>query len=37
MVQADDIAQAALYLAGPTGRYVSGERLSVGGNLESLS
>jgi NAD(P)-dependent dehydrogenase (short-subunit alcohol dehydrogenase family) len=37
MVQADDIAQAALYLAGPAGRYVSGERLSVGGNLESLS
>ena len=37
MVQADDIAQAALYLAGPAGRYVSGERLSVGGNLETLS
>ena len=37
MVEADDIAQAALYLAGPAGRYVSGERLSVGGNLESLS
>ena len=37
MVQAQDIAQAALYLAGPAGRYVSGERLSVGGNLESLS
>ena len=37
MVQADDIAQAALYLAGPTGRFVTGERLSVGGNLESLS
>ena len=37
MVQAEDIAQAALYLAGPAGRYVSGERLSVGGNLESLS
>lgn len=37
MVQANDIAQAALYLAGPAGRYVSGERLSVGGNLESLS
>ena len=37
MVQAQDIAQAALYLAGPAGRFVSGERLSVGGNLESLS
>lgn len=37
MVQAEDIAQAALYLAGPAGRYVSGERLSVGGNTESLS
>ncbi len=37
MVEAQDIAQAALYLAGPAGRYVSGERLSVGGNLESLS
>jgi len=37
MVEAQDIAQAALYLAGPAGRFVSGERLSVGGNLESLS
>jgi NAD(P)-dependent dehydrogenase (short-subunit alcohol dehydrogenase family) len=37
MVQAEDIAQAALYLAGPAGRYVSGERLSVGGNVESMS
>ena len=37
MVEAQDIAQAALYLAGPSGRFVSGERLSVGGNLESLS
>jgi NAD(P)-dependent dehydrogenase (short-subunit alcohol dehydrogenase family) len=37
MVDAEDIAQAALYLAGSAGRYVSGERLSVGGNLESLS
>ncbi|MDM0071688.1 SDR family oxidoreductase [Variovorax sp. J31P207] len=37
MVQAQDIAQAALYLAGPAGRYVSGERLSVGGNVESMS
>ena len=37
MVLADDIAQAALYLAGPAGRYVSGERLSVGGNVEALS
>src|SRR5450830_421641 len=37
MVQAQDIAQAALYLAGPSGRYVSGEHLSVGGNVESPS
>ncbi|ROZ75013.1 SDR family oxidoreductase [Ramlibacter sp. WS9] len=37
MVLADDIAQAALFLAGPAGRYVSGERLSVGGNVEALS
>lgn len=37
MVEAQDIAQAALYLAGPAGRFVSGERLSVGGNVESLS
>jgi len=37
MVEANDIAQAAVYLASAAGRYVSGERLSVGGNLESLS
>lgn len=37
MVEAEDIAQAVLYLAGPGGRYVSGERLSVGGNVESLN
>ena len=37
MVEAEDIAQAAVYLASAAGRYVSGERLSVGGNLESLS
>lgn len=37
MVEAEDIAQAAVYLASAAGRYVSGESLSVGGNLESLS
>ncbi|KQP06438.1 SDR family oxidoreductase [Pseudorhodoferax sp. Leaf265] len=37
MVEAEDIAQAAVFLASPAGRFVSGERLSVGGNVESLS
>ena len=37
MVEASDIAEAVLYLASPAGRYVSGERLSIGGNLEGLS
>ena len=37
MVEAEDIAQAALFLASPAGRYVSGERISVGGNVENLS
>ncbi|MBL8385296.1 MAG: SDR family oxidoreductase [Burkholderiales bacterium] len=37
MVEADDIARAAVYLASDAGRYVSGERLSVGGNVEGLS
>ena len=37
MVDADDIANAAVFLASEAGRFVSGERLSVGGNVEGLS
>jgi 3-oxoacyl-[acyl-carrier protein] reductase len=31
--QADDIAEAALYLAGPGGRYVTGQVLTVDGGM----
>ena len=37
MVEGADIANAAVYLASDAGRFVSGERLSVGGNVEGLS
>lgn len=37
MVEAEDIASAALFLVSDAGRYVSGERFSVGGNVEGLS
>lgn len=36
LVTADDIAQAALYLAGPGGRRVNGQALAVDGNTEKL-
>jgi 3-oxoacyl-[acyl-carrier protein] reductase len=31
--QPDDIAEAALYLAGPGGRYVTGQVLTVDGGM----
>ena len=31
--QADDIAEAALYLAGPGGRYITGQVLTVDGGM----
>ena len=31
--RADDIAEAALYLAGPGGRYVTGQVLAVDGGM----
>lgn len=37
MVEAEDIAKAALFLASDAGRYVSDVRFSVGGNVEGLS
>ncbi|GAA1140686.1 SDR family oxidoreductase [Ornithinicoccus hortensis] len=36
LVTADDIAAAALYLAGPAGRMVSGQALAIDGNTEKL-
>ncbi|WP_109472319.1 SDR family oxidoreductase [Ornithinimicrobium cavernae] len=36
LVTADDVAQAALYLAGPGGRMISGQALAVDGNTEKL-
>ena len=31
--QAEDIAQAALFLAGPGGRYITGQVLTVDGGM----
>ena len=36
MVNADDIANMALFLASPAGRHISGQALAVCGNVESL-
>ena len=35
-VTAQDIADMALYLAGPSGARISGQALSIDGNLEVL-
>lgn len=36
MVTADDIAESVLFLASPAGRMISGQSLSVCGNIETL-
>jgi len=36
MVSVDDIAAMALYLASPAGRNISGQAISVDGNVEYL-
>ena len=36
MVSADDIAEAVLFLCSPAGRVISGQSLSVCGNVETL-
>ncbi|MBP8295340.1 MAG: SDR family oxidoreductase, partial [Burkholderiales bacterium] len=37
MVTATDIANMALFLASPAGQHISGQALSVCGNVESLA
>jgi NAD(P)-dependent dehydrogenase (short-subunit alcohol dehydrogenase family) len=36
MVEPDDVAAMALFLAAPAGRNISGQALSVCGNVETL-
>jgi NAD(P)-dependent dehydrogenase (short-subunit alcohol dehydrogenase family) len=36
MVTVDDVAATALFLASPAGRNISGQAISVDGNLEFL-